>query len=105
MSLVQLTLAALFATIAAGVAAVDASRRGRSWLTPAVAVGAVAFVASLGVVAADALLLSAYATLNGQPLVVSTPRELLGLTVAAVAAVSGAVCSGYGSLVRFRHAT
>lgn len=103
MSLLQFALAALFAAIAGGVAALDASHRDRSRLAPAVAVGVVAFVASLGVVVADGLLLSAYAALRGRALAVPTPRELLGLTGAATAVVAGTVLSGYSLLTRLRH--
>jgi len=102
MNLLYLVLAASFAGLAGLLAAADATRRGRSWLAPAVGVGAVAFVASLGVAAAEGALLSAYAALNGQPTVVVTPLELLGLTAAAIAVTAGAVLSGYGVLDRVR---
>lgn len=53
-------------------------------------------------VAADDRLLTADDAVNGGPLVITAPRELLGLTVAAAAVVAGAVFSGYGLLARLR---
>jgi len=102
MTLLYLVFAASFAGLAGLLAAVDATRRGRSWFAPAVGVGAVAFVASLGVAAAEGALLSAYAALNGQPTVVVTPLEILGLTAVTIAAAAGTVLSGYGVLARVR---
>ena len=102
--LFELTLAALFAGAVGFAAGVDAARRDKPWLGPALGVGIVSFAASLGVVAADGILLSAYATVNGGALVVSTPRELLWLTVGATAAVAVVVLSGYGVLARRRPA-
>ncbi|MDS0259658.1 hypothetical protein NDI56_09665 [Haloarcula sp. S1CR25-12] len=100
----QIALTTVFAGLAGLLAGVDASRRGRAWLAPALGVGVVALVASVAVLAADGVLLSAYAALNGQALVVSTPRELLALTAAATAVVAGTVLSGYGLLARRRPA-
>ena len=104
MTLLGLLLSALFAAVAGLVAGVDATRRGRSWVGPTVGVGAVAFVASVGVAAADTTLLAAYAALTGGQLVVVTPLELLGLTAGATAVVTGLVLSGYGVLARRRPA-
>lgn len=100
----QLGVLALVAVIVGGIAALDAARRGRSWLASGVSVGVVAFVALVGISAGDGSLLSAYTVLTGHPLSISAPAELLVVRLGAIAVIAGGVLLGYGVVSRHRHA-